>query len=44
MKNTNKLSNIIVPAISVLAALVIGSLILLISGKSPVALFVNIFN
>ncbi len=44
MKNSNKLSNIAVPAISVLAALVIGSLILLISGKSPVALFENIIS
>lgn len=43
MKNSKNLSNIAVPVISVLAALLIGSIILLISGISPIALFQSIF-
>lgn len=44
MKNSKDLSKITVPIISVLVAMLIGSLILLISGISPVALFKGIFD
>lgn len=42
MKNSKNLSNIIVPIVSVLVAMLIGSLILLISGISPLILFQSI--
>ncbi len=42
MNNKKNLSGIVVPIVSVLAALLIGSIILLISGISPMALFQSI--
>lgn len=44
MKKSKNISNIVVPIISVLAAMLIGSLILLISGISPLVLFQSIIS
>lgn len=44
MNNSKKLSSIVVPIVSVLAAMLIGSIILLISGISPIVLFQSIID